>query len=91
MEIKLSVRAEKDVEAIFSYTETIWGIERRKQTANQINQILDFLVLNPKSGRETLRLNIFVLVIPKLPYVLLYRKTKTTITILQLIHTKRSR
>lgn len=91
MEIRLSARTEKDLENIFSYTETIWGMARRRRTALQLNEVFDFLAHNPESGRETARAGVFVLVVPRLPYVLLYRKNNSAVTILQLIHTKRRR
>ena len=91
MEVKLSARAESDLEKIAIYTEERWGVEQRIKTALQLRAVSQFLELYPYCGQSTDRLDVYIVIVPKLPFVLLYKITKSKIFILQILHSKQNR
>ena len=91
MEAQLSSRAERDLEKISRYTEEMWGIEQRIKTALQLKTTLQFLEVYPDCGQPTDRLNVFVVVVPKLPFIFLYKILKSEILVLQILHSKQNR
>ena len=91
MEVILSARAEHDLEKISLYTEEMWGVEHRIKTALQLRAMSQFLELYPSCGQPTARANVFVVVVPKLPFLFLYKITKSKILVLQMLHSKQNR
>lgn len=91
MEVLLSVRAQRDLEKISFYTEEMWGVEQRIKTALQLKNTLQFLEIYPDCGQPTDRPYVLVIVVPKLPFVFLYRISKSKILVLQIVHSKQNR
>jgi len=87
--VKLSAVAEADLVAIIQQTKSEWGDEQAKLLKVKFQSTLVFLSEFPYCGQATRRLSVYVRVIPKLPFVILYKLDKETITILQIKHTKR--
>lgn len=91
MEAELSIRAQRDLEKVSHYTEEMWGVEQRIKTALQLKATLQFLEEYPYCGQPTERLNVFVVVVPKLPFVFLYKLMESKILVLQIVHSKQKR
>jgi len=91
MEVKLSTRALRDLEKISLYTEEMWGDEQRIKTALQLKATVQFLEVYPDCGQSTDKSGVYVLIVPKLPFVYLYRIMSSKILILQILHSKQNR
>jgi plasmid stabilization system protein ParE len=87
--VRLSAVAEADLVAIIQQTKSEWGDEQAKLLKVRFQSALVFLSEFPHCGRATRRPSVYARVIPKLPFVILYKLDKETITILQIKHTKR--
>ena len=90
MEVKLSKRAQSDLHKIAVYTEEMWGMEQRIKTGLQLKNTLEFLENYPECGHATSRIGIFILVVPKLPFVFSYRLSHSKIIVLQALHVKQN-
>ena len=90
MEVKLSRRAQYDLDKIAVYSEEMWGTEQRIKTGLQLKNTLEFLENYPDCGHATSKIGIFIVMVPKLPFVFLYRLSHSKIIVLQVLHSKQN-
>ena len=89
--VTISEIAEADLVAIISYTKIEWGNSQAKVVKMQLQSAILFLSSFPECGHPTKQPGAFSRIVPKLPFVILYKYTKNKVTILQILHTKRNR
>lgn len=91
IEVIVSKRAEKDIYDIKIFTIEQWGEVKSSATARELKLAFYFLSNFPDCGQPVERRNVYARVVPRLPFVVLYRRNLKTITILRIIHNKRKR
>jgi toxin ParE1/3/4 len=90
MKVEWEPRAQRDLTAILDYIvkDSPAGAARVHE---QILHSVSFLVDWPDMGRQGKRRNLRELVIPRTPYVVIYRHAATLVSIVRVIHGKRLR
>jgi plasmid stabilization system protein ParE len=88
MIVRLTRRAEADLEAILDY------LERRSPgiasiVAARLRQIIEVVANHPRSGASTRRPQIFVKIVSNYPYKIFYRFGKDFIDVLHIRHSAR--
>jgi len=83
---KLSEEAEKDVESILLYTQTIWGDLQFEKYAGEIYRMFEKLTKNPDLGTSANHIFEGVRKMPIGKHVILYIYRKNTVFIVRIIH-----
>ena len=91
IEVIVSKRAQKDVSGIKIFTIEQWGEIKSSMTGRELKRAFHFLSEFPDCGQRVERKNVFARVVPRLPFVILYRRNPSTVTILRVIHNKQKR
>ncbi len=91
VEVIVSKRAQKDVSDIKILSIEQWGDVTASTTAQELKNTLYFLSEFPDCGQTVERKNVYARVVPRLPFVILYRRNLEIITILRILHNKRKR
>jgi plasmid stabilization system protein ParE len=77
--------------SIVTYTKTKWGQIQAGKVVDLLEQTTEFLSESPKMGRRVHRKNTFALVLPKVPFVIVYQISGENVYVNQVIHTSRRR
>ncbi|MCR6646458.1 MAG: type II toxin-antitoxin system RelE/ParE family toxin [Terricaulis sp.] len=88
MKIEWEPRAQRDLKAILDYIlkESPSGAAR---VHDQILHSVSFLADWPDMGRQGRRPNLRELVIPRTPYIVIYRRADALVSIVRVIHGRR--
>jgi len=76
---------------IIDYTKTEWGREQAGKLVDIFEQAIFALARSPKLGRKVRRKNVYVRVLSKVPFVILYEFDEEEVFINQVIHMSRRR
>ena len=89
--VEMSAIAEADLRTIILHTKSEWGIDQAKLVKVKLQSAIVFLIEFPECGRATKQQSVRARVVPKLPFVILYKLNTEKMTIIQILHTKRKR
>jgi addiction module RelE/StbE family toxin len=90
MNLRYKVRALKDIEAIHSYIARQDSLAAKRVVA-RIKHSISRLALQPFSGRQGVVAGTRILVVPGLPYVVIYRVHNELVDIIAVLNTARRR
>lgn len=90
MKVGWEPRAQRDLKAILDYISKE-GPSGAARVHGQILHSVSFLADWPDLGRRGRRRNLRELVIPRTPYVVIYRRSAKLVSIVRVIHGKRLR
>lgn len=89
LQVEFTVSAQDDLRHIFYYTKTKWGNAKAIVLKDQIRLTAELLALFPDSGRKTNKNNVLVKVVPRLPFLIVYKmEEKNVVLIIQILHQK---
>jgi plasmid stabilization system protein ParE len=91
MRIHINESAQQDLIAIAQYTEKKWGLTQKNVLKAQLESALRFVGTFPDCGQVTLRKNTYARVIPRIPFIIVYKKSGDTIMVFRVVHTSRKR
>ncbi len=80
-----------DLSRIVGYTKTEWGQAQAIKLIAIFEQATEALSESPKIGRKVRRKNVYVFVLSKVPFVILYDFDGQEIFVNQVIHTSKRR
>jgi plasmid stabilization system protein ParE len=80
-----------DLARIVDYTKTEWGQTQATKLIATFEQATEALSESPKIGRKARRKNVYVFVLSRVPFVILYDFDGQYIFVNQVIHTSRRR
>ena len=80
-----------DAESLVTYTKSEWGQVQAEKLIDVLEQTTVFLSNSPKLSRRVRRKNTYVLVLPKVPFVIVYHMSEEKVYVNQVIHTSRRR
>jgi plasmid stabilization system protein ParE len=91
--LKVSWREDaiNEVAHIVEYTKAEWGHSQSKKLVEVFEQAQNVIATSPKLGKRVRRKNVYVYILPKVPFVFLYEFNGEEIFINQVIHTSKSR
>jgi plasmid stabilization system protein ParE len=81
--------AQEDAWSIVMYTKTEWGQIQAEKLIDILEQSTVFMTESPKLGRLVRSKNTYVLVLPKVPFVIVYYMIEEKVYVTQVIHTSR--
>jgi toxin ParE1/3/4 len=91
MRVRWTKPAADDLTNISDYTEEHFGPDLANQTANSIYDTAQSLAAFPRRGRMGSRPQTRELLIPGLPFVMIYAVHDTCVEILRILHSARNR
>lgn len=89
MEVRLSRRAEQDLEDILFYTTESWGLERSLQYQDDLVRAMRRLAEFPHLGRPTQGLHSGTRSLTVNQHLMIYRVSSEAITIARILHVRR--
>jgi len=89
MRVEFTVAARDDLEHIYYYTKTKWGNAKALVLRDRIRLTIELLALFPDSGKKTNKKDVLVKIVPKLPFLIVYKMEGKMILIIQILHQKR--
>lgn len=90
-QIVLLRRAKSDLLEIQKYTQEVWGDTKVLELQELIQNSFQLISFSPFAGRVTRNSSIFVKVVHKVPFIIVYEVSDTYIYIVSITHTKRNR
>lgn len=85
----LSEEADKDLEAIFDYTEREFDFNQAVKYLSELESVLNKLVLNPNTGRKRNEIKVGLLSIPEQEHIIFYRIVNNIIRVVRVLHGSR--
>ncbi len=89
--VKWHKSALDDVASVVTYTKNEWGKVQAGKVVGMLEQATVFLSESPRMGRRIRYKNTYALVLPKVPFVIIYQMSGVNVHIHQIIHTSRRR
>ena len=90
-QILLLRRARVDLIDIQTYTHKNWGSKKVLETQSLINSSIKLIAESPFAGRNTHKNSVYIKVLPRLPFVVVYKFDDVSVSIIKIIHSKRKR
>ena len=85
----LSEIADEDLEDIFDYTTTEFGLEQAEKYLNEIEDVFQNLLLNPELGKTRNEIKEGLYSFPKDNHIIFYRILENNIRIVRVLHGSR--
>ena len=85
----LSEIADEDLEDIFDYTTTEFGLEQAEKYLNEIEDVFQNLLLNPELGKTRNEIKEGLYSFPKDNHIIFYRILENNIRIVRALHGSR--
>jgi len=85
---KLSREADKDIEAIFDYTELEYGLQQAADYTSQFSTVFHQLTEEPKLGRARNEIKNGLRSLVQNKHIIFYRNLKDHIRIVRILHSR---
>jgi len=85
-EYRLAPKARDDMEAVWLYSLSQWGIEQTMRYIDDLTEVFRFLAENPKTGTTCEYIRAKYRKYPVLRHVVYYRETAYGIEIMRVLH-----
>ena len=86
---RLSPKAREDMEAVWLYSLTEWGLEQAGQYTDDLADAFELLAANPKLGKACDHIRRGYRKHPSLRHVIYYRETAYGIEVVRILHDRR--
>jgi len=85
-EYRLSPRALEDMESVWLYSMSQWGLDQATMYIDDLATTFNFLATNPKSGKDCSNIRVGYRKHPTLKHIIYYRITGYGIEVIRVLH-----